>query len=100
MSKAEATKDGLNAALSEITNVNESIQSIAAVAEEQAAGSSEISRSIGDIKSSTEGITETLAELNKLSDQATDIGKSVSDSAHQMAQSAQDLKDVLALFQI
>jgi len=100
MSKADATADGLNNALAEITHVNESIQSIAAVAQEQAASSSDISRAVEDIKRSTEDITGTLTELNKLSDQATDIGKSVSGSARQMAQSALDLKDVLALFRI
>ena len=100
MSKADATAGGLNSALSEITHANESIQSIAAVAQEQAASSSEISRAIGEIKRSTEEITGALAELSSLSDQATDIGKSVSDSAQQMAQSAVDLRDVLSHFQI
>jgi methyl-accepting chemotaxis protein len=100
MSKADATVRGLNDALSEITNANEAIQSIAAVAQEQAASSGEISRAVEEIKRSTEEITGTLAELNQLSERTTDIGKSVSDSAEQMAQSAVDLKDVLALFKI
>ena len=100
MSKADTTADGLNSALSEITRANDSIQSIAAVAQEQAASSSEMSRSIGEIKRSTEEITEVLAELSNFSDQATSIGKSVSDSAQQMAQSAIELKDVLSHFQI
>ncbi|MCL1941273.1 MAG: methyl-accepting chemotaxis protein [Synergistaceae bacterium] len=99
-SKADAAVDGLNNALSEITNANEAIQSIAAVAQEQAASSSEISRAIEEIRHGTENITSTLFELNKLSGHATDIGESVSDSAHQMAQSAAELKDVLALFHI
>ena len=100
MSEADTTADGLNNALSEITNVNESIQSIAAVVEEQAAGSSEISRAIKEIERSTDDITETLVDLNQLSFQTTDISKSVSDSAQQIAQSTVDLKDVLALFKI
>jgi methyl-accepting chemotaxis protein len=100
MSKADTTTEGLNNALGEIKNVNEAIQSIAAVAQEQAASSSEISRATKDIEVSTENITRTLAELNKLSAQATDIGKSVSDSAQQMEQSATDLKDVLSHFRI
>jgi methyl-accepting chemotaxis protein len=100
MSKADATADGLNNALSEITHVNDAIQSIAAVAEEQAASSSEISRSVKEIEQSTDDITKTLAELNQLSDQAMGISKSVSDSAQQMAKGATDLKDVLSVFQI
>jgi methyl-accepting chemotaxis protein len=100
MSKADETVSGLNNALSEITNANEAIQSIAAVAQEQAASSSEISRAIEEIRHGTENITDALFELNKLSSQATGIGDSVSDSAHQMAQSAAELKDVLSLFHI
>jgi methyl-accepting chemotaxis protein len=99
-SKADTTVEGLNKALSEITNANEAIQSIAAVAEEQAASSSEISRAIDEIKQSTEDIVRTLTELNQLSGRATHIGESVSDSAQHMAQSAVDLKGVLALFKI
>jgi len=100
MSKADSASAGLNSALSEITQASDSIQSIAAVAQEQAASSSEISRAIGEIKRGTEEITGSLTELNKLSDQATSIGESVSDSARQMAQSATDLRDVLAHFRI
>jgi len=70
------------------------------VAQEQAAGSSEISRSIEEIERSTEEIVKTLSELNQLSVQATGIGESVSDSAQQMAKNALNLKDVLALFRI
>jgi methyl-accepting chemotaxis protein len=100
MSKAGASANGLNNAMSEITNVNEAIQSIAAVAEEQAAGSSEISHAIDDIERSTTDIIRTLAELSKLSEQGTNIGKSVSNSAQQMAKNAIDLKDVLTHFKI
>jgi methyl-accepting chemotaxis protein len=98
--KADTTVEGLNKALAEITNANEAIQSIAAVAEEQAASSSEMSRAIDEIKQSTEDIVRTLTELNQLSERATRIGESVSDSAQHMAQSAVDLKGVLALFKI
>jgi len=100
MSKAEVTSSGLNRVLSEITNVNEAIQSIAAVAQEQAASSSEISRVVKEIEQSTDEITKMLSELNKHSVQGTDISKSVSDSALQMAQSVVDLKGVLAQFKI
>jgi len=100
MSKAGETVNGLNNALTEITHANDAIQSIAAVAQEQAAGSSEISRSIEEIERSTEEIVKTLSELNQLSVQATGIGESVSGSAQQMAQNALNLKDVLSLFRI
>ncbi|MCL2768343.1 MAG: methyl-accepting chemotaxis protein [Synergistaceae bacterium] len=98
--KVDAAINGLNNALSEITHTNEAIQSIAAVAQEQAASSSEMMYAIEDIKRSTDNITGTLHELNHLSGQATKTGESVSDSAYQMTQSADDLKDVLAVFRI
>jgi methyl-accepting chemotaxis protein len=100
MSKADTTVAGLKNALSEITKANEAIQSIAAVAEEQAASSAEITRAIDEIKRSTEDIVGTLVELNQLSERATSIGESVSDSAQQMAKSADELKGVLAMFKI
>ena len=100
MAKADRTVSGLNNALSEITNANEAIQSIAAVAQEQAASSTEISRAIDEIRQSTENITGALSELNQLSIRNTNTEKSVSESARQMAKSAQDLMSVLALFKI
>ena len=100
MSKAGITVDGLDKAMAEIVNANDSIQSIAAVAEEQAASNSEISRAIKEIEQSTENIALSLVEVNKLSEQAMSMSKTVSESAMQMSQSADDLKSVLAHFQI
>jgi methyl-accepting chemotaxis protein len=100
MSKANTTADGLNNAMSEIVNVNDSIQSIAAVAQEQAASNMEISRAINEIEQSTENIATSLVEVNKLSENAMSMSKSVSDSTHLMAKSADDLKSVLDHFQI
>ena len=100
MAKADETASGLSSALSEITNVNDSIQSIAAVAQEQAASSAEISHAIDEIKRSTEEITGTMVELKEVGDRDTDRGKSVSNLAHEMDRNAQTLKDILALFRI
>jgi methyl-accepting chemotaxis protein len=100
MSKAEKTGTELNKALTEITNTNEALQSIAAVAQEQAASSSEMSRVVEDIEKSTKEIAGTLVELEQVSGQTTNIGHSVSASALQMAQSAEDLKTVLSHFKI
>jgi len=99
-SKADSAVSGLNNALSEITNVNEAIQSIAAVAQEQAASSSEMIHAVEEIKRSTEDITGTLIDLNKVSKQAMSIGESVSDSAQKIAQSTDNLKNVLDVFRI
>jgi methyl-accepting chemotaxis protein len=100
MHKTHTTSDGLNNALTEITKTNESIQSIAAVAQVQAASSSEMSRAIEKIAHNTENITGALVELNKLGEQNESVEKAVADSVRQMVQNAEDLKEVLALFQI
>lgn len=98
--KASVTVDALNGALGEITKANDAIQSIAAVAEEQAAGSSEISEAIDEIKRSTNLITEKMGDLNMLSAQTASIGSSVSTSAVEMSSSTEEMKNVLSHFKM
>jgi methyl-accepting chemotaxis protein len=100
MSKASVTVQELDKALSEITRANDAIQSIAAVAQEQAASSTEMSHAMEAIRTSTEEISESLKELSDLSAQTTETGKSVSDSALQMSQGIEELNATLAHFKI
>jgi methyl-accepting chemotaxis protein len=100
MSRAGAAVDELNGALEQITNANEAIQSIAAVAEQQAASSSEISTAMDEINKSTELITQKMEELHGLSRETAAIGDSVSSSAGDMSASSEHLKDILAQFKI
>ena len=100
MSQAGVTVEGLNGAMQQITNANESIQSIAAVAEEQAASSSEISNAMDEINKSTELIAKKMDELHGLSRRTAAIGDSVSSSAGEMSSSSENLKEILAHFQI
>jgi methyl-accepting chemotaxis protein len=100
MSMANVTVTGLNGALGEITSANEAIQSIAAVAQEQAAASSEITNAIEAINKSTGLISQKMSELNDLSNQAASIGSSVSVSADEMSQSAEEMRDALSHFKM
>lgn len=100
MSDAEETEQSLGNVLSEISNINESIQSIAAVAEEQAAGSSEISRAIEDINRSVAETTDTLGKLKVVDDLDTEIGEIMLKAARQMAQTATNLREMLSHFQV
>jgi phage-related minor tail protein len=59
-----------------------------------------MSHVIDAIRTSTEEIASALRELNDLSDQTTETGKLVSDSALQMSQSVEDLNATLSHFTI
>jgi methyl-accepting chemotaxis protein len=100
MSMANTTADDLNAAMKEITNINESIQSIAAVAQQQAAASSEITNAIDAVNKSTGQISRKMSELHDLSNQTTSIGNSVSTSAEEMSQSTEEMKELLSHFKM
>jgi methyl-accepting chemotaxis protein len=100
MSMANVAVDGLSAGMKEITSANEAIQAIAAVAQQQAAASSEITNAIDAIKKSTEEISRKMSDLNDLSNQASAVGSSVSGAALEMRQSTDDLKELLAHFRI
>jgi methyl-accepting chemotaxis protein len=100
MSMTSTVAGGLDTALQEITNANESIQSIAAVAQEQAAASMEITNAIEAITKSTRQIAQKMSDLHDLSNQASSIGNSVSSSADEMSQSAEEMKEILSHFKM
>ncbi|MDR3354506.1 MAG: methyl-accepting chemotaxis protein, partial [Synergistaceae bacterium] len=100
MSMASTTVDGLKTTLAEITNANTSIQSIASVAQEQAAASSEITNAIEAINRSTGQILQKMSDLHDLSNQASSVGDSVSSSAEEMSRSAEEVKENLSHFKL
>ncbi|MDR1731481.1 MAG: methyl-accepting chemotaxis protein [Synergistaceae bacterium] len=99
MEMADSTIGGLNTSLSEVTSVNDSMQSIAATAEEQAATSTEISEAIDAINKSTEKIAKMMSQLNTLSGTAAGIGDSVMTAARDVSRSTADLKSSLSHFE-
>jgi methyl-accepting chemotaxis protein len=98
MGKASDTVRDLNDVLTEVKSANEATQSIAAVAQEQAASSSEMSNAMDSIKASTQGIAQTLQGLEELSGKTAAVGKKVSESAEQMSQNVDDLESVMTNF--
>lgn len=100
VSKAGQTVDGLNASLREITAANEAIQSIAAVAEEQAASSSEISRAMENINDSTERIVQKMDNLHELYGETEAMGRAVSEAASEMSTAANEMRRALAFFKL
>ncbi len=99
-SQAGVAIDGLNGAMAQITNANESIQSIAAVAQEQAAASNEISTAMDEISKSTGLIAEKMDELHGLGSKTASIGSSVSSSAGDMSNSSEHLREILSHFRL
>jgi methyl-accepting chemotaxis protein len=99
-SMAQLTTEELNRAIEEITNANEAIQSIAAVAQEQTATGSAIAHAIEELNRSTDTISTKMEELHKLSDQTASSGDSVSQSAEEMSQSAEEMRKILAQFKM
>lgn len=100
VSKAGRTVDGLNTSLTEITAANEAIQSIAAVAEEQAASSSKISRAMQKINDGTELIVQKMDNLHELSQETETMGKAVSEAASEMSSAADEMRRTLAFFKL
>ncbi|MDR1472467.1 MAG: methyl-accepting chemotaxis protein [Synergistaceae bacterium] len=100
MSTANVAVTGLNSALAEITSTNESIQGIAAIAQEQAASSAEITNAMEAINRSTEQISRKMSDLHGLSERASSIGDSVSVSAENMSGSVEEMKKRLSHFKM
>jgi methyl-accepting chemotaxis protein len=99
-SMAQLTTEELNQTLEEITDANEAIQSIAAVAQGQTATGSSITHVIEELSKSTDTISTKMEELHGLSDQTASSGDSVSRSADEMSQSAEEMRKVLAQFKM
>jgi methyl-accepting chemotaxis protein len=100
MSMANVTVEGLNSALAEIGGANEAIQGIAAVAQEQAASSTEITNAIETINKRTEQISQKMSDLHGLSERASAAGSSVSASAEDMSRSVGEMKERLSHFKM
>ena len=86
ITKAQDTQRNLKEAIREIDKVNESVQAIAAAAEEQAASSNEIAQStnnvrgsIGNVANETSSITHATAEMANSIQQVSSEAKNLSD---------------------
>lgn len=100
VTEAQETRGQLRDSMQSINKVNDNIQSMVAAAEEQAASSSEMSNSIGNISSS---VTVMVSEINRISDavtEATTQARSVSDEAEGLMESAERLSELLAQFNL
>ncbi|MDR2179087.1 MAG: methyl-accepting chemotaxis protein [Synergistaceae bacterium] len=88
----------LDGALNEMHKANDSIQNIAAVAEEQAASSKEVATAIDSATKSTMEMVETFANIHHSTEETVRAAHGVAEHAQSMSQHAQTLTDVLSRF--
>ncbi|MDR1731663.1 MAG: methyl-accepting chemotaxis protein [Synergistaceae bacterium] len=96
---AEAQKE-LDGALKEINKANDSIQSIAAVAQEQAASSKEVATAIDKATRSTVEMAETLSEIQKAADGTAKTAQAIADQSEIMSGHTQTLAKALSRFRL
>jgi methyl-accepting chemotaxis protein len=98
LSQAEQAQTELNGALKEMNKANDSIQNIAAVAEEQAASSKEVATAIDSATRSTMEMVETISNIRRATDETAQAAQGVAEQSQAMSEHAQTLAEVLSRF--
>jgi methyl-accepting chemotaxis protein len=100
LAQAEQAQEELNGALKDMNKANDSIQNIAAVAEEQAASSKEVASAIDGATKSTMEMVETITNIRRAAEETAQTAQGVAEQSEAMNEHAQNLTDVLARFQL
>jgi len=100
LNQAEHALIELNGALNQMNNANDSIQNIAAVAEEQAASSREVALAIDIVTKSTIDMVGTVASIHKSTDEAVQASDGVAKQAEAMAEYSRTLSELLSVFRL
>ena len=100
LDSADQALSELNGALNQINNANESIQNIAAVAEEQAASSKEIVQAIDHATKASTEMVESVSNIRRATDETTHGTEGVAIQAETMTTHARTLSDLLAMFKL
>ncbi|MDR2179088.1 MAG: methyl-accepting chemotaxis protein [Synergistaceae bacterium] len=98
LSQAEQAQTELNSALKEMNKANDSIQNIAAVAEEQAASSKEVATAIDSATKSTMDMVETISNIRRATEETAQAAQGVAEQSQAVSEHSQTLTDVLARF--
>jgi methyl-accepting chemotaxis protein len=98
LAQAEQAQTELNGALKEMNKANDSIQNIAAVAEEQAASSKEVATAIDGATQSTMEMVEALSNIRRATDETAQAAQGVAKQSQAMSDHSQTLIDVLSRF--
>jgi methyl-accepting chemotaxis protein len=100
IAQAEQAQVELNGAMKEMNKANDSIQNIAAVAEEQAASSKEVATAIDSATKSTMEMVETISNIRHASEETAQAAQGVAEQSEAMSGYAQSLMDALSRFKL
>lgn len=95
---ADKTQQQLRGALEAIGRINDSMQTIAAAAQEQAASSNEISHSINQVTESTQDLAEKITQVSQTTDHSVETMFEVSHQAKQLALVSEELQQIMDRF--
>jgi methyl-accepting chemotaxis protein len=98
--QAEGAQKGLGGAMSGINKANDSIQSIAAVAQEQAASSKEVAMGIDGATRSTMEMVNTVSNIRTAADSTAQAAQGVAEQAEAIRARAEILAEVLSRFKL
>jgi methyl-accepting chemotaxis protein len=97
---AGSARGELNDALAQMQKANDSIQNIAAIAEEQAASSKEVTVAIDNVTKSTAQMVGIIGEIHNAIDATSQIAEHVAAQAEGMANDAEALTELLSVFKL
>lgn len=100
LSKAGGAKDALGEAMAQIDKANDSIQNIAAVAQEQAAASREVAAGIDQATRSTMDMVQSVEMIRNAADETAKASNEVAAQAGEMHELAFKLKNALSGFRV
>ncbi|MDR0661889.1 MAG: methyl-accepting chemotaxis protein [Holosporales bacterium] len=100
IAQAEQAQAELGSTMKEMNKANDSIQNIAAVAEEQAASSKEVATAIDNATKSTLEMVETISTIHHASEETARAAQSVAEQSASMSGYAQSLMDALSRFKL
>jgi methyl-accepting chemotaxis protein len=100
ITQAEQAQVELNGAMKEINKANDSIQNIAAVAQEQAASSKGVANEIDNATKSTMEMVDTISGIRHASEETAQAAQSVAEQSEAMNGYAQSMMDALSHFKL
>jgi methyl-accepting chemotaxis protein len=100
MVQAEQAQRELDEALKKMNNANDSIQNIAAVAEEQAASSKEVATSIDIATRSTVEMISSISNIRRAADETSHAAQGVAEQAEALSGHVLGVTEALSLFKL
>jgi methyl-accepting chemotaxis protein len=98
--QAEQAQKELDGALEQMNKANDSIQNIAAVAQEQAAASKVMATGIEDAVKSTMNVVDTITNIRHAADETATAAQEVAEQSEAMNSHAETLTEILSRFKV